>query len=176
MNAFERRPWFGGVFERNVWLLPLLLGIGIGGFIFGMPRNDWGFHNERRGGHGHAMQAPVQRNESAQQTPPVVPEQAAPRGEGMERGFAGERFAGRHDRGFGFFPFAASRLILPALLIGAGLWFLRGSRGGNGWGGPGQAATQPAQSSSPYNMPTAGNQPSGSETQDPPTTGETRRL
>jgi hypothetical protein len=69
-----------------------------------------------------------------------------------------------------------SRLIIPALLIGAGLWFLRGSRGGHGWGRPSHSSSPSGQGSSPYTMPVAPPEAPAPGTTDPPSTNETRRL
>ncbi|HEX6290906.1 MAG TPA: hypothetical protein VFZ66_17105 [Herpetosiphonaceae bacterium] len=206
-GEYGRGPWFRRGPRGGFWLLPLLIGIGLGALFFGGPRGPWlGFDGfGREYGPGYRQQAPQAAPQAGAERAAPQAEQApaAPdaRGHGREWHGFGER---RHFAPF-FFPFGGLRLIVPLLLIGAGLWLLSGRRrgprhwggpGGPGhWGGPGGAqyshpaggpqayqAQPPAppqqQQGQPYTPP----QPAPPSSQEPgappepPATGETRIL
>ena len=126
-----RGSFFGNGRGRNGWLVPLLVGLGIGALLFGLlPGLHWGPGDRQPDRYGR------------DNTGGLFQQQPAPR---ADRGTAAPQ--GRFEHGHGrapsghdwwlpgalFFPFGASRLILPLLLIGSGAWLLTRRRGG--WGG-----------------------------------------
>ena len=119
--------WNGG--GRNGWLVPLLIGLGIGALLFGLlPGLHWGPGDRRPDRYGRGNSEGMFREQPA----PGTDEGAiVPQGR-----FGFEHRHGRaslHDSwlpGALFFPFGGSRLLLPVLLIGSGAWLLTRRRGG----------------------------------------------
>lgn len=199
---WNQRP---GGFRRGPlgWLLPLVLGVGLGallfGGLFGWAREGFGerdqrafapraYNEHRFGSDAQQQQAQPQQQPQQQTQPQQQAQQPFAPGHGPQqfrdfRGDADQR--GRPD-GFGFpfvFPFFLGRVALALGLIGGGLWFLRGRRGPRGgWGGPPQSRpatwSGPAQGGPQQVAPTQPPVPSEtpSDRRDPPATGETRIL
>jgi|GEM_PF-5035374 len=186
-SDYGRGPWLGRG-RRNFWLLPLLIGIGIGALLFGPSRGyRSGYGHAYKGWNGPGAYAPQYGQQWAQPAPPaagqaVPPAAAAPRTtEGQyfnDRGPAGDRFGyGHRHRGGPFFPFAGLRLLLPLLLIGAGAWlFFRGRQGPGGWSGPSGMGGQPNQPGTPPPPPAQPTSAPSTATPTPPATGETRHF
>ena len=179
MNRYEssRESWFGNRWRRISWLLPLVIGIGIGVLLFGLlPGFRWGIGGHTWASHGTGAYAPGYREQPAPRTEavPPGPQERFHHGRGPGRGHYAHT---TRERGGAFFPFAGSRLIVPLLLIGAGAWLLaRPRHGGGGSGGPaerGPYSSQPGTDPTPF-TPAAGLEPGS--TPEPPATGETRRL
>ena len=174
MNSREygRGPWFGNGGRGNGWLLPLVVGIGIGALLFtllpGMLRGIG--HHERAPFRAGAF-APAERDQAALHAGAGDPAPHARMAHGPER----ERHGfGAWGLGGLFFPFAGSRLLGALLLIGAGAWLLAGrTRGPGGWNGPsGPQAGQPA--STPNGAFPA--EPRPRDDWEQPSTGGTRYL
>lgn len=173
MNPYGYGPerWPG---RRAPWLIPLLIGAGLGALLIVLMNGfSW------RGDHGRGDFAASQRVPQAQQwqqapqaQQPVAPQQqsvpVAPQAQrGFGRGMDGRGMMGGHQRGwFSFLPFGGLRMIVPLLLIAGGAWLL--SRPRRGSGGQGPAPAQPA--TAPPTTPQHGPE------QDPPATSETQRL
>ena len=160
-------PWLDNGWQRRFGLLALLVGIGIGVLLLGVPRGMWGeFVDNERAGYRSGAEMFGERQREAQAAQPVPPVQAAPATPG-QRGAGGHGPAfDRHSHLFFFFPFTGLRLIGPVLLIGAGAWLLGRQRPtSGGWNNP----------SGPYQTPPAV-EPQPDTTTEPPATGETRQL
>lgn len=164
--------------RRISWLLPLVLGIGIGALALGLFSGfGWG-HDNRRGSFAAALPGNQQQwsqpaPNSAQQ--PVVPQFAPRAGAPFQRGLDQNRHGGVTQGRWGwFFPFGSLRFIGPLLLIGLGAWLLSGRRFGSG-GSSGPSAPQP-----PHGGPTttvaAPVEPQPARRDEPPATSETQRL
>ena len=165
-----RGPNFRGGPRGIFWLLPLLVGIGIGAIFFGGLRGPWHDYGDR---HGRGFERDFMPDLAAPAAPAAPAASAGPRVENMNPGpvFRGDHHDwhpfGPQGHGGPFGHFVGFRLLVPLALIGAGLWLLSGRRRGSGpWNGP----TGPQSS---YTAPPASPQPSASQ---PPATGETRIL
>ncbi len=166
-QEYGRGSFFGNGGRRNGWLVPLLVGLGIDALLFGLlPGLHWGPGGRRPDRHGRGN------------TGGMFGQQAAPREDqgatapqerfGFEHGHG--RVPSGHDwwlPGALFFPFGGSRLILPLLLIGSGVWLLTRRRGG--LGGPAYSPPQGSPPAPPVD-------PERRSDPEPPSTGETRRL
>ena len=166
-QEYGRGLFFGNGGGRNGWLVPLLIGLGIGALLFGLlPGLHWGPGNRRMDRYGRGNSEGMFREQPAPGT-----DQGAPvpqRRFGFEHGHG--RAPSGHDSwlpGALFFPFGGSRLLLPLLLIGSGAWLLTRRRGG--LRGPACAPPQ-----GPLPAPPA--EPERRSDPEHPVTGETRRL
>ncbi len=177
-SEYGHAPWFGKRWQPRFWLLPLVLGIGIGALIFGLPSVlPWGREGRAphrfearaaaRGARAYGQTSAAQEG-AAQARPGAPGTQSTP----QARPNAGRNTDGEHgsfdrrDRGGPFFGFGGLSLLVPLLLIGTGVWLLTGRhRGPGGWGGPPRPRP-----SEPGTLPSA---PNHSE---PPATSETRWL
>ena len=173
-SDYGRGSWFGQGWRRTGWLLPLLLGIGIGALLVGLlPTMRWGFDGHMGGRHRRGVAAPGFQQQPAPRAERIP--HAHPRhGHGWDR----SPFAHATPLwGLLFWPFSAMRLIAPLLLIGLGAWLLAGGRrGGGSRGSPTEGASHSGQAGTPQAppVPPADLQPPGPP--DAPSTGETRRL
>lgn len=173
-----RQGWYG--YNRGGprgwvrFLLPLIVGIGLGALLFGGgPR--WGAYggaDYRSQAQQYEQQAEQRSLESGQATGGERSLESSRSSEqyAFERGYDNGPRGGWHGRGFGFGGFGIGRLLLPLLLIGGGLWFLNRRRGPGAPGGPPAQGGQPGQPVGPAPEP-----PSYGPG-DAPTTGPTTRL
>ncbi len=166
-QEYGRGSFFGNGGRRNGWLVPLLVGLGIGALLFGLlPGLHWGPGDRRPDRYGGGNTGGMFRQQPA---PSEDQGAAAPQGRfGFEHGHS--RALSGHGSwlpGALFFPFGGSQLILPLLLIGSGAWLLTRRRGGLG----GPAYAPPRQS-----PPAPPADPEPRRDPEPPATGETRQL
>ena len=199
--------WSGsgrGGWQRAFWL-PLVLGIGIGVLVFGLPHSlssIWGGgQSDTRG--GFAANAPSAQQQE-QQLAPQQGQQFAPqagsgqtapnagttqnapgtnvapsapqRGYGRGHGEMRDGWRGMPRRHAGFgFHFGGLGLLLPLVLIGTGAWLLLGRRRGPGNWG-GPVGPQAGQPGTPATPAATPTEPQSGDYPAPPTTGDTRRL
>ena len=168
----ERRAGWG---RRFPWLLPLVIGLGLGALLVSI-LPGFGFDRDNQRAERQASVAARAERQQTQSVPRQDERQVGPR-----EHFRGERgdhrgaFAGsRRGPGLFWFPFGLGRVLLPLLLIGAGAWLLMGGRRGPGsrGGTPGSQTSRlgPPPSTVPVEEPPSDRDP------ELPSTGETRRL
>ncbi len=186
-ESYGRGSRFGNSWRRSPWLLPLVLGIGIGALIFQLPFGMWRWgHGGRdtserhaavqgysRGGEQAAPPGGARQGDPGAQVAPQAPQGRFKHGHGPAARHGGYGSGPRHHSFFPFFPLFDPRLILPLLLISLWAWLLSGGRRGpgnsGGRPGPQQIAAPPAPTATPV-------EPKADDDREPPSTGQTQRL
>ncbi len=156
MYRFEdnRRGWSHFAQQPLFWLLPLVIGIGIGALLLGplhglLAWSDGHRHGDYGRGAGlesRRQAAPARSHHGTVQPAPQVDS-------GVGHEFRGAR---GHERGFSglSWPFFSPRLLVPLLLIAAGAWLLgRRPRGARSWNSAGTSRQERVQSE-PGSQPT----------------------